>query len=113
MRHFFTIAAVFFALTAGAIGGVYLVNRPQLLRIAIPAGDTYDLRLFGAAADAMRAQGAQVRFELIAVGDANAALGALDLQTADLAVVRSDDITRGSQQTVLILRREAVVMVAP
>ncbi len=113
MRHFFTIAAVFFALTAGAIGGVYLVNRPQLLRIAIPAGDTYDLRLFGAAADAMRAQGAQVRFELIAVGDANAALGALDLQTADLAVVRSDDITRGSQQTVLILRREAVVVVAP
>jgi hypothetical protein len=28
-------------------------------------------------------------------------------------VVRSDDITRGSQQTVLILRREAVVVVAP
>jgi TRAP-type uncharacterized transport system substrate-binding protein len=54
-----------------------------------------------------------VRFELVAVADANAAAAALDTQKAELAVLRSDDITRGSQQTVLILRREAVVIVAP
>ncbi len=101
------------AMTAAAIGGVYVFNRPQVLRVAIPANDTFDLRLFGAAADALRAQSAQVRFELIAVADANAAASALDTQKAELAVMRSDDITRGNQQTVLILRREAVVIVAP
>lgn len=113
MRHLFTIAAVLLGLAAAAIGGHYLVNRPQLMRVAIPAGDAFDVRLFGAAAEALRGQGAPVRFELVAAADADAALAALDGRKVDLAVVRSDDITRGSQQTVLILRREAVVIVAP
>jgi TRAP-type uncharacterized transport system substrate-binding protein len=110
LRHLFTIGL---AVVAVAIGVAYLVNRPTHFRVAIASSDGYDQRLFGAASDILRTSRAPVRLQIASVEDAASATKAVDERQVDLAVVRSDAIARGTLQTVLILREEAAVLMAP
>jgi TRAP-type uncharacterized transport system substrate-binding protein len=113
MRHLFRAFAIVLALATVAIGVVFVVNRPKLLRVAIVNSDGYDQRLFGVAADALRTTRAPIRLQTVTVADAAAATAAVDQREVELAVVRSDAIVRGTLQTALILREEAAVLVAP
>jgi TRAP-type uncharacterized transport system substrate-binding protein len=110
VRHLLTIG---FAVVAAAIGVAYVLNRPTRFRVAIAGSDAYDLRLFGAASDILRTARAPIRWQIFNVEDAAAATKAVDERKVDLAVVRSDAIVHGTLQTVLILREEAGVLMAP
>ena len=113
MRHVLRVVAVVLALVTLAIGVFFAAHRPALLRVAIANSDGYDQRLFGAAADILRTARAPIRLETVLADDAAAATAAVDQRKADLAVVRSDEVARSTLQTVLILREEAAVVMAP
>jgi TRAP-type uncharacterized transport system substrate-binding protein len=110
VRHLFTVGL---AVITAAIGVAYLVSRPINFTVAIAGSDGYDQRLLGVASDILRTSRAPVRLQIVNVEDAAAATKAVDERKVDLAVVRSDAIVRGTLQTVLILREEAAVLVAP
>ena len=54
-----------------------------------------------------------VRIEVVTVENAKAALEQLGAGKAQLAVLRSDAALQGEAETVLIMRREAAVLIAP
>ena len=113
MHAFLTGCAIVLALVSAAVGVSYIVLRPSELRLAIPTGNTLDKRLFGAAAEMMRAQRAPVRLEMIASESAKAALDALEAGNVNLAVVPSDAALQGRAHSVMIMRREVAVLIAP
>jgi TRAP-type uncharacterized transport system substrate-binding protein len=100
------------AVVAAILGVAHFGLRPAEFKIAIPATDTLDQRVFGTAADMLRAQRATVRIEVVSVENAKAALEQLEAGKVKLAVVRSDAAMQGRAQTVLIMRREAAILVA-
>ena len=79
----------------------------------MPAGNTLDQRVFGLAAEMLRTQRAPVRIEVVTVENTKAALEALEAGKVKLAVVRSDAAMQGRAHTVMIMRREAAVLIAP
>ena len=113
MRAFLGTTAIVLAVLAGIAGLVHLAVRPTVFRVAVPAGNTLDQRVFGQAGDMMMSSRAPVRVEVVIVENAKTALEQLDSGKVDLAVLRSDAALQGSAETVLILRREAAVLVAP
>ena len=60
----------------------------------------------------LRNQRAPVRIEVVTTENPKAALEALEAGKVKLAVVRSDVAMQGKAQTVLIMRREAAVLIA-
>lgn len=113
MHAFLTACAIVLALVSAAVGVSYVVLRPTELRVAIPASNTVDKRLFGVAAEMLRAQRSPVRLELVAAESAKAALDALEAGSVNLAVVPSDAALQGQAHTVMIMRREVAVLMAP
>ena len=112
LRAFFTVFAILLAVVAIAGGVVHFVLRPHEFKIAIPAADTVDHRVFKLATEMLRTQRAPVRIEVVTVESPKAALEALDAGKVKLAVVRSDAALQDRAHTVLILRREAAVLIA-
>jgi TRAP-type uncharacterized transport system substrate-binding protein len=113
VRAFLGTCAAVLAALAVALGIVHLALRPNAFKIAIAANDTVDQRLFGLAAETLRTQRAPVRIEVVAAHNAKAALEMLETGKVKLAVVRSDLAMLGKAHTVLIMRREAAVLIAP
>jgi len=101
------------AALAVALGVVHLALRPNEFKVAIPSADTVDQRVFGLAAEALRTQRAPVRIEVVTADNAKAALDLLESGKVKLAVVRSDLAMLGKAHTVLVMRREAAVLIAP
>ena len=96
-----------------AIGTTYFALRPQELRVAVPATDPIDLRVIGTAGYLLRSQRAPIRLVLVQVDKTKDATDALEAGKVDLAIVRSDAALLGQTHTVMIMRREAAVILAP
>ncbi len=91
---------------------VFLADRPTILRVAVTR-DSEDYRLMQAATQTFARDRENIRFKLIAVDDPNAAAKALDAKQADLGVIRTDMTLPQIGQTVIILHRNAAVLIAP
>ena len=96
-----------------AIGTTYFALRPQELRVAVPATDPIDLRVIGTAGYLLRSQRAPIRLVLVQVDKTKDATDALEAGKVDLAILRSDAALLGQTHTVMIMRREAAVILAP
>lgn len=105
------VAGVALALvTAGA--SFYLYKRPTVLRVAVTRESDDHLVLAAAAHEF--AQGHElVRLKLTPVDSLAESARAFEEDRVDLAVVRSDVAMPVSGQTVLIMRRNAAVLMAP
>lgn len=113
MRAFLGAATVVLAILAAVLGVVHFALRPTEFKVAVPVSNTLDTRVFGLAAEMLRNQRAPVRLEVVPAESTKAALEALDAGKVKLAVVRSDFAARDRAHTVLIMRREIAVLVAP
>jgi TRAP-type uncharacterized transport system substrate-binding protein len=113
LRGFLIACTIVLGLVAVAIGGSYLAFRPTEFKVAVPASNTLDQRVIGQAADMLRSQRAPVRFELVIVESTKKALEDLEAGRVNLAVVRSDSALQGGAHTVMIMRREVAVLIAP
>ena len=113
MRAFLAACAIALAALAVVAGVVHFALRPASFKVAIPAGNTLDQRVFGQAGDMLRTARGPVRIEVVTVENAKAALEQLGAGKAQLAVLRSDAALQGEAETVLIMRREAAVLIAP
>jgi TRAP-type uncharacterized transport system substrate-binding protein len=113
VRAFLAACAVALAAMAAVVGVVYFAVRPASFKVAIPGGNTLDQRVFGQAGDMLRTARAPVRIEVVTVDSAKAALEQLSSGKAQLAVLRSDAALQGEAETVLLMRREAAVLIAP
>jgi TRAP transporter TAXI family solute receptor len=87
----------------------YFYERPTGLKVAV-ARDTDDFRLMSAIAHVFGKERESIRFKLDPVNDAAASAAALESGEADLAVVRSDVAMPPSGQTLVILHRNAAVI---
>jgi TRAP-type uncharacterized transport system substrate-binding protein len=94
-----------------ALGG-YFWERPTSLKVAVTR-DTDDFRLMAAIQHVFGKEHESIRFKLDPVNDAAASSAALEDGEADLAVVRSDIAMPPSGQTLVILHRNAVVLMVP
>jgi TRAP-type uncharacterized transport system substrate-binding protein len=112
LRTILATCAIVLAVVAAILGVAHYGLRPTEFKVAIPAADTLDQRVFGLAADTLRTQRAPVRIEVVMVESPKAALEQLEAGKVKLAVVRSDTAMQGGAQTVLIMRREAAILVA-
>jgi TRAP-type uncharacterized transport system substrate-binding protein len=113
VRAFLTVCALLLAIIAIAGGVVHFALRPTELKVAVPATDPVDQRIFGVAADTLRSQRAPVRIEMVPVDSMKAAMEALEGNKVHLAVARSDAAMQGRTHTVMIMRREVAILVAP
>lgn len=112
MRAFFKVFAIVLAGLAVTLAIVHFAWRAHEFKVAIPAANAVDHRVFNLAAETLRGQRAPVRIEVVTVENAKAALDALEAGKVKLAVVRSDAAMQGKAHTVLIMRREAAVLIA-
>ena len=112
MRAFFRVFAIVLAGLAVTLAIAHFAWRAHEFKVAIPAADAVDHRVFNLAAETLRNQRAPVRIEVVTVENAKAALDALEAGKVKLAVVRSDAAMQGKAHTVLIMRREAAVLIA-
>jgi len=113
VRAFLAACAVALAALAVIAGIVHLAVRPTMFKVAIPAGNTLDQRVFGQASDMLRTARAPVRIDVEVVENGKTALEQLGSGKVQLAVLRSDAALQGEAETVLIMRREAAVLIAP
>jgi TRAP-type uncharacterized transport system substrate-binding protein len=113
VHAFFAACAVALAALAVVAGVVHLAVRPTTFKVAVPAGNTLDQRVFGQAGDMLRTMRAPVRIEVVIVDTPKTALEQLGAEKVDLAVLRADAALRDEAETVLIMRREAAVLIAP
>jgi TRAP-type uncharacterized transport system substrate-binding protein len=113
VRGFLAACAVALAALAAVAGVVHFALRPASFKVAVPAGNTLDQRVFGQAGDMLRTARAPARIEVVTVENAKTALEQLGTGKVQLAVLRSDAALQGEAATVLIMRREAAVLIAP
>ena len=97
---------------AAVAAAIYYYERPSLLRIAVPR-DSDDQAIMAAAAHDFAEARDGIRLKLVAVESLAESSRALPEGHADLAVVRSDLAMPPNGQTVLIMRRDAAVLLAP
>jgi TRAP transporter TAXI family solute receptor len=100
------------ALVAAIALGIYLYERPTVLRVAVTR-DSDDLKIMAAAATQFVHEKDNIHLKLVPVETPAASAKLLDEGDADLAVVRSDIAIPVHGQTVLIMRKSAVVFLAP
>lgn len=113
MRH-----VIFIGLAAGlgliALLGlaIYLYERPTVLRVAVER-HSGDQAILAAAAQKFARDREPVRLKLVSVDDFAAAAQSFEQGRADLAVVRTDIAMPTNGQSVLIMRKNLVILIAP
>ncbi len=115
MHRSFTILAV------GAVAAALLVvgaatfwyERPTRLTVAISKADADDFAVIGTAAKLLKFGRYAVRLQIHPVDGPAAASAEVDGGKADLAVIRTDVALPDDAQTVVILHRDAALLVAP
>ncbi len=105
------VASILVAL-GGAAAALYFYNRPTVLEVAVPRL-AEDLRVMTAAAHIFAHEHNEIRLHLVPVEDSAAGAALLDQGKADLAVVRGDIALTASAQTLAILHRNSVLLIAP
>jgi len=113
LRAFLGTAAIVLAVLAAVAGVVHFAVRPTFLKVAVSTGNTLDQRVFGQAGEMLLSAHAPVRIEVVVVENGKTAVEQLEAGKVQLAVLRSDAALQGSAATVLIMRREAAVLIAP
>jgi hypothetical protein len=97
-------------------GGLYAyryATHPTTLTLAAGSGDGEAVRLMSAIAARLAATGSSVRLQVLDKGNALEAAKAFSAGQADLAVVRADSGDLSSAETVVVVTRAAVLIVAP
>ena len=113
MRRLTLLAILAGSAAIGACGlALYLYQRPCILRVAVPRGSD-DQEVLRAAALEFANAHEQLGLKLVLVDSLAESGHALEDQRADLAIVRSDVGMPVNGQTVLIMRRNAAVLLAP
>jgi TRAP-type uncharacterized transport system substrate-binding protein len=112
--HRFVVATIIGSFALIATAGVVLdyLERPTILRVAVPR-DSDDQAILAAATRSFAESREAIRLKLVTVEDLAQSARALEEGHADLAVVRSDLAMPPRGQTVLIMRRNAVLILAP
>lgn len=105
------LASVLVAL-GGAAAALYFYNRPTVLEVAVPQL-AEDIRVMAAAAHIFAHQHNEIRLHMVPVDDSAAGAALLDSGKADLAVMRGDIALTASAQTLAILHRNSVLLIAP
>ena len=111
-RHLFAAVAVVLALVAVVALSAWYFERPTVVRVTV-ARDTPDHQLMTAVAGVMSRERETLRLRVIAVDNASASAAAIDNGATDFAVVRTDIDMPRQGQTVAILHRSPVVIMAP
>jgi TRAP-type uncharacterized transport system substrate-binding protein len=101
-----------FAAIAIVSASIYFYERPTVLHVAV-ARDSDDQAIMAAAAREFAEDQEWIRLKVVPVDDVAESSRALDDGRADLAIVRTDVAMPPSGQTVLIMRHNAVILVAP
>jgi len=107
------VFALLLAVVAATGAIVHFAFRPTELKIAVPATDALNQRVFGMASEMLRTARAPVRLEMVSVDSPRSAMEALEKGTVNFAVARSDAAMQGRTHSVMILRREVAVLIAP
>jgi TRAP transporter TAXI family solute receptor len=107
------ILAIGFLIFGAAGGALYYVLRPVTLRIAVGPPGSNDHKVIEAMAEAFASESRTVRLSPITTPGAVEALALLGAGKADLAVGRGDLGMPADAQTVIILRKNFVVLWSP
>ena len=94
-------------------GGTLWYERPTRLSVAVSSADPDDLALMVAALTQLKHSRRTIRLHIVQVENSVAAAAAVDADAADLAVVRTDLAMPNNGKTVIILHRDAAILVAP
>ena len=115
MSRSMMLAAVCGVIAIACLGGgsLFFVERPTVVRVAIPEGNHSDYDLLSAASKVVRHNHQPIRFKLVSTPDAKSASDALDAAKVDMAIVRTDSVMPADGQTVVILHRDAAILVVP
>ena len=111
-RHLLALVAVVLALVAVVALSAWYFERPTVVRVTV-ARDTPDLQLMTAVAGVMSRERETLRMRVVPVESASASAAAIDDGSTDFAVVRTDIDMPRQGQTVAILHRSPVVIMAP
>ncbi len=115
MQRSLTILAVGVVALALLVVGVATLwyERPTRLTVAIPRADAEDFALVATASKLLKFGRNSVRLRILPVDGPAAAAATVDADKADLAVIRTDVALPENAQTVVILHRDAALLVAP
>lgn len=94
-------------------GAAFWYERPTALTLAVSTADTEDHGLMLAAAARLKGSREPIRLRIVPVENSTAASDAVESGRADLAVVRTDISMPNSGRTVIILHRNAAILMAP
>lgn len=101
------------ALVLLALGaGVYYLQKPTVLRVAV-TGDSDDFAIMNAASQDFAKKKSSIHLKLVPVETLAETAKALEEGHSDLSIVRSDVALPVNGQTVLIMRKNAAVLIAP
>jgi TRAP transporter TAXI family solute receptor len=109
-RLFLTAVAACLALLAMGLFAFQWVSAPTTLRVAVGPMDSDDTRLMVAVMQTLARERETVRLKLVLTDGAAASAAAIEDDTADLAVVRSDVAMPAKGQTVAIMHRDAALL---
>lgn len=106
------LAALMFFL-ATVSGLIFLSMHPTHLKVGIAVDDAVSRHVFQVADAVFRERKKEIRLKTVPLRTAAEVAAALNAGSIDLGVVRSDSGGTTTAEAVLILRREALVIVAP
>jgi len=98
---------------AAAAAGLYLVLRPQTLRIAVGPPGSDDVKIIQAMSQTFARERSHVRLSPVITDGATESISMLRQAKIDLAVARGDLDMAADAQSVAILRKNVVVLWAP
>ncbi|AWB20035.1 C4-dicarboxylate ABC transporter substrate-binding protein [Methylobacterium currus] len=111
-RHVPIVLATLLALVATGLLAYQWLGQPTTLRVAVGPSGSEDARLVAAVAQSLARTHEDVRLRPVATGGVAESAGLAERGKADLAVVRSDVGIPANTQTVAILHRNAVLLLA-
>ena len=112
-RYSLLILAAGIFLFGAAAGSLYLVLRPTILRIAVGPPGSDDQKLVQTLAQIFARERSSVRLTPITTEGATESIALLSAGKAELAVARGDLNLPANAQSVVILRKNVVVLWAP
>ena len=111
LRGLYIASALGLALAGAAAALNYTFLRPTTLRVAVAQG-TDDHKLVEAIGRVFSSGKDSVRLRVVPVTTANASAAALQSESVDLAVIRSDIAVPSNGQTLVILHRNPALLIA-
>lgn len=105
------LAALLFFIAAMS-GAIYLAVQPSQLRVGVAADDAISRHVLQIADQVFRERKKDIRLKTVVMKNAADVATALGAGTVDLGVARSDNVAATVAEAILVLRREALIMVA-